>query len=36
MKRLDENGFIPMMLAVLIVLIALIAVVYLRVQHAHQ
>lgn len=36
MKKTDESGFIPMMLAVLVILIALIVVVFLRVRHAHQ
>lgn len=36
MKKPDENGFIPMLVALLAILVAMIVLVYLRVVKAHK
>jgi hypothetical protein len=36
MKKLNQNGFIPLLLALLAIIIALIVFVYLRVLHANK
>ncbi len=36
MRKTDQNGFIPMMLALLAILVALILFVFLRVKNAHH
>jgi hypothetical protein len=32
----DENGFIPLLLSILFIVAALIALIYIRVGHAHH
>jgi hypothetical protein len=36
MRKLNQNGFIPMLIAILVILVVTIAFVFIRVMHANH